>query len=72
MKLFNEQSKVLQSMMIQWKGIMTQLNRKLTSEDRLAETSNKIASYISETETMIANCQTAQDAVSLINMIESS
>ncbi|KAI9679132.1 MAG: hypothetical protein M1822_007342 [Bathelium mastoideum] len=62
LKLFNEQATVLQSMIDQWKGIMAQLRRKLASKEFLVETMNKIASYKAETETMIADCRTAQEA----------
>ncbi|KAI9654644.1 MAG: hypothetical protein M1821_005851 [Bathelium mastoideum] len=62
LKLFNEQTTVVQSMIDQWKGIMAQLRRKLASKELLVETINKIASYRAETEMMIMDCRTAQDA----------
>lgn len=71
MKLFKEQTTVLQSMINQWTGIMARLNRKLSSKERLTETKNRIAAYKSEVQNMMADCRTAQDAVRLIDLTES-
>ena len=65
LKLFNEQTTVIKSMERQWKTIMAQLRRKLSSRERLGETLRKIASYKTETDNMIADCRVAQDAVCL-------
>ena len=69
--LLKEQTIVLQNMSSQWHRIMARVKGELSSKERLIETEVKIASYKAETDKMLADCRTAQDAVCSVAIAQS-